>query len=201
MVPSRFIVHVSADNRYKLYVNGKLVSLGPARGDIYNWSFETVDLAPYLRKGKNTLASVVWNYAERKPVAQISYDQTGFILQGNTGHEAVVNTDTTWVCLRNKAYAPWTEWQVLGYYVAGPGEELEASAYPWGWEQPDYDDRKWEKAVRGMEVPRKDREITRDGCWFLARYLRWTAGSSVWPSSAGRKGSNARKDFLTGQKL
>ena len=128
--------HVSADNRYKLYVNGKLVSLGPARGDIYNWSFETVDLAPYLRKGKNTLASVVWNYAERKPVAQISYDQTGFILQGNTGHEAVVNTDTTWVCLRNKAYAPWTEWQVLGYYVAGPGEELEASAYPWGWEQP-----------------------------------------------------------------
>ena len=114
VVPSRFIVHVSADNRYKLYVNGKLVSLGPARGDIYNWSFETVDLAPYLKKGKNTLASVVWNYAERKPVAQISYDQTGFILQGNTGHEAVVNTDTTWVCLRNKAYAPWTEWQVLG---------------------------------------------------------------------------------------
>ena len=52
VVPSRFIVHVSADNRYKLYVNGKLVSLGPARGDIYNWSFETVDLAPYLRKGR-----------------------------------------------------------------------------------------------------------------------------------------------------
>ena len=78
MVPSRFIVHVSADNRYKLYVNGKLVSLGPARGDIYNWSFETVDLAPYLRKGKNTLASVVWNYAERKPVAQISYDPVSY---------------------------------------------------------------------------------------------------------------------------
>ena len=30
VVPSRFIVHVSADNRYKLYVNGKLVSLGPS---------------------------------------------------------------------------------------------------------------------------------------------------------------------------
>ena len=82
VVPSRFIVHVSADNRYKLYVNGKLVSLGPARGDIYNWSFETVDLAPYLRKGKNTLASVVWNYAERKPVAQISYDQTCKAIRG-----------------------------------------------------------------------------------------------------------------------
>jgi alpha-L-rhamnosidase len=27
--PSTFMVHVSADNRYKLYVNGTLVSLGP----------------------------------------------------------------------------------------------------------------------------------------------------------------------------
>jgi hypothetical protein len=27
--PAMFIVHVSADNRYKLYVNGTLVSLGP----------------------------------------------------------------------------------------------------------------------------------------------------------------------------
>lgn len=51
-VPSRFIVHVTADNRYKLYLNGRFVSLGPARGDIYNWNFETVDLAPYLKRGK-----------------------------------------------------------------------------------------------------------------------------------------------------
>lgn len=56
-VPSRFIVHVTADNRYKLYLNGRFVSLGPARGDIYNWNFETVDLAPYLIKGKNVLAA------------------------------------------------------------------------------------------------------------------------------------------------
>ena len=28
--PDRFIIHVSADNRYKLYVNGTQVSVGPA---------------------------------------------------------------------------------------------------------------------------------------------------------------------------
>lgn len=148
--PTQFIVHVSADNRYKLYVNGTFVSLGPARGDIYNWNFETVDIAPYLRKGKNTLASVVWNYAEQKPVAQVSMNQTGFILQGNSEKEAVVDTDTTWLCMRNKAYAPWNEWQVMGYYVVGPGEELNASVYPWGWEQPEYPDAGWIKAVQGM---------------------------------------------------
>src|SRR5690349_20516003 len=33
--PAHFMIHVSADNRYKLFVNDSLVSLGPARGDLY----------------------------------------------------------------------------------------------------------------------------------------------------------------------
>ena len=32
--PARFIVHASADNRYKLYVNGVLAGEGPSRGDL-----------------------------------------------------------------------------------------------------------------------------------------------------------------------
>ncbi len=150
-VPSRFIVHVSADNRYKLYVNGTLVSLGPARGDIYNWNFETVDIAPYLQSGRNVLAAVVWNYAEQKPVAQISYNQTGFLLQGNTDTEAIVNTDTSWCCLKNEAYSPWNGGSVRGYYVAGPGEKLDVAAYPWGWEAVAYDDSQWQPVAAGME--------------------------------------------------
>ncbi|MDH6358611.1 alpha-L-rhamnosidase C-terminal domain-containing protein [Parabacteroides sp. PF5-9] len=150
-IPSRFIVHVSADNRYKLYINGEFVSLGPARGDIYNWNFETVDLAPYLKKGKNVLAAVVWNYAERKPVAQISFNQTGFILQGNTETESIVNTDKSWVCIKNQGYGFWNGGQVLGYYVAGPGELLTSASYPWGWEQPDYNDSTWKTAVAGID--------------------------------------------------
>ncbi|RFM27024.1 hypothetical protein [Deminuibacter soli] len=41
-----FSVHVSVDNRYKLYINGKLASLGPARGEHLQWNYETVNLAP-----------------------------------------------------------------------------------------------------------------------------------------------------------
>ena len=75
--PASFIVNVSADNRYKLFVNGKFVSLGPARGDIFHWNFETLDIAPYLQNGKNVIAAIVWNYGDMRPEAQISY-QTGF---------------------------------------------------------------------------------------------------------------------------
>src|SRR5215212_11083282 len=59
--PAHFNIHVSADNRYKLFINGQLVSLGPARGDIFHWNYETVDLANYLHNGENTVAAIVWN--------------------------------------------------------------------------------------------------------------------------------------------
>ena len=60
-VPKTYPVYVSADNRYKLFVNEKLVSLGPARGDLAHWNYETVDLAPFLRSGQNIIAAQVWN--------------------------------------------------------------------------------------------------------------------------------------------
>ncbi|MEA4808931.1 alpha-L-rhamnosidase-related protein [Macellibacteroides fermentans] len=149
-LPERFLVHVTADNRYKLFLNGTMVSLGPARGDVYNWSYETVDLSPWLQKGTNVLAAEVWNFAEQKPLAQVSFNQTGFLMQGNSATEEVVNTDASWLCTINKAYAPW--WKpVHGYYAVGACEQLDAALYPWGWEQPRYDDAGWKKARAGME--------------------------------------------------
>lgn len=150
LVLSQFIVHVSADNRYKLYVNGNLVSLGSARGDILNWNFETVDIAPYLQLGNNVIAAVVWNYAERKPTAQMSLNQMGFLLQGNSEMEEIVNTNRSWKCIRNAAYSPWEEGVVVGYYAAGPGELVNANIYPWGWEKPEYDDSSWSAANEGL---------------------------------------------------
>ncbi len=50
--PSTFVIHVSADNRYKLFVNGTHVSQGPARGDLYFWNFESVDIASHLNEGR-----------------------------------------------------------------------------------------------------------------------------------------------------
>ena len=67
-VPKPFVVHVTADNRYRLFVNGKFVSAGPARSDLDHWRYETLDLAPHLREGQNALAAVVWNEIGRAHV-------------------------------------------------------------------------------------------------------------------------------------
>jgi hypothetical protein len=144
--PGRFVVHLTADNRYQLFVNGKYVCRGPARGDVAHWRFETVDLAPYLQAGRNVLAAVVWNYGEHITLSQITY-KTGFLLQGDSEAEAAVNTDDSWKVTRNKGFAPipFGPISFRTYYVAGPGDKLDAAQYPWGWETAHYDDAGWEK--------------------------------------------------------
>ena len=144
-VPSRFVVHVSADNRYRLYVNGLEVSSGPQRSDVTHWRYETLDLAPQLRAGRNVIAALVWNWGSARPVAQHSH-RTGFLLQGNGAAEAaLVNSGPGWKLLLDSAYAPIviTNATVANYYAAAPGDSIDGSRYPWGWERPDYRDEAW----------------------------------------------------------
>lgn len=150
--PQQYVIHVSADNRYKLYVNGQLASLGPARTDVKNWNFETVDIAPYLKAGDNQIAAVVWNFANQKPVAQMSGGSAVFIIQGNTDAEKDINTNRSWKAIRNTAYSPIAVGygQVLGYYAAGATDKVDASKYPWGWELAGYDDSQWKDVKTTM---------------------------------------------------
>ncbi|MBC2839329.1 alpha-L-rhamnosidase C-terminal domain-containing protein [Robiginitalea sp. SC105] len=137
-VPESFVVHVSADNRYKLYVNGRYITFGPARGDRLNWRYESLDLAPYLKEGVNVLAATVWNFADHRPVAQHSV-RTGFILQGDGPAERLADTDGSWLAGRCGAFEPLPV-ELNAYYVVGPGESFDAAAHNWGWQEAGYRD-------------------------------------------------------------
>ncbi|KAF0233162.1 MAG: glycoside, partial [Prolixibacteraceae bacterium] len=147
-VPPEFIIHVSADNRYRLFVNGEPVCFGPARGDLMHWRYESIDISAYLKAGENTLAAVVWNFAGLKPWAQHSL-QTAFILQGNTETEKIVDTNSSWKVLKNNAYKPadaGSEKTGGQFIVVGPCDEVDAAKYPWNWEKPGFDDSAWKNA-------------------------------------------------------
>ena len=158
--PMQFPVHVTGDNRYILYVNGVRVSEGPARGDLYHWRYESLDISPYLRAGRNALAAVVWNDGQYTGYAQIS-NETGFLLQGDTDAQAVVNTGANWKAVRDAAYTPnpIAADQVTGYFAIGPQEHFDAAKYPWGWEQTGFNDSRWLKArVGSTGEPRGSRD-------------------------------------------
>ena len=142
-VPAHFWVHVSADNRFLLHVNGKYAAEGPARGDLFHWRFETVDLARLLQPGRNVLAAVVWNFGELAPVAQMS-NRTGFLMQGDTEAEASVNTGKDWQVRQETGRAALGHEGARGYYAAGPAEKIDGRLLDWSWDQPQADSSGWE---------------------------------------------------------
>ena len=146
-----FVIHVSGDQRYRLFVNGKAVCFGPARGDLRNWNYETIDIAPFLKPGENILAALIWNMGTGAPAAQVSY-QTGFVLQGNSGKEQMVNTDSSWRIIRCKAYHPESFPPArLASYIVGDCDSVDFKDYPWGWQMPAYNDRDWKRPVSEPE--------------------------------------------------
>jgi alpha-L-rhamnosidase len=142
--PDSFVIHVSADNRYRLFVNGESVSSGPARGDLRHWRYETVDIAPQLKAGKNVLAAVVWNFGRDRPVYQVT-NETAFIMNGHGSNEQIVNTGSNsgWISTQSTAYKP-LDYKGEGYYVVGPGADIDGAKYLWGWNQPEFDDSGWQ---------------------------------------------------------
>lgn len=57
------LLHVSADTRYRLYLNGESISFGPAKSYLSHWYYDTVDITPYLKVGVNVLAARVLRFS------------------------------------------------------------------------------------------------------------------------------------------
>ena len=64
-------LHISADERYEVWLDGTRLGRGPERGDGRPWFFETYDLE--LLPGAHTLAARVWALGELAPHAQHSF--------------------------------------------------------------------------------------------------------------------------------
>jgi len=154
VVPKSLILHVSADNRYNLFINGDRCCYGPAKGDLKTYKYDVVDVAPYLKEGKNQLAALVYNGGNEKPLAFLSV-QTAFFLKAENDAFNELNTNESWRVLKNPAYKPVSYYDMLtkerwfyGFYACGPGDEVFASKFPWDWENADYDDSDWQPAEK-----------------------------------------------------
>src|SRR3954467_1575194 len=65
-------IHVSADERYELFLDGERIGRGPERGDLDHWFFESHDLE--LKAGAHTLVARTWWLGPQgpAPIAQFS---------------------------------------------------------------------------------------------------------------------------------
>jgi hypothetical protein len=203
-VPDSFVVYVSADNRYRLFVNGDGICEGPARDDLHHWPYDTIDLAPYLKSGKNVIAAQVVNYGEFRSGGQFS-EQTAFILQ--TKHEPLLDSNAEWKVMKNHAVQanPITPesfpeyYPVLGFYAGGPCDSLYADKYPWGWQQPDYDDSNCPDARQIRKGA--GRGFAYGNVWFLVpRQIKMMEEEPQQIGSVERSDIQVDADFLAGKK-
>lgn len=83
--PGEAKIQISADSRYKCYLNGTLIGFGPAKGDPVHRYYDTIDLTPFLVSGKNTFLALVLRYpfaAESGNHSLIRSREPGLYLSG-----------------------------------------------------------------------------------------------------------------------
>jgi alpha-L-rhamnosidase len=73
----RTTLHVTADERYELHLDGKFIGRGSERGDRANWYYESYPVT--LPPGEHTLAARVWALGKLAPWAQVCV-RAGFFL-------------------------------------------------------------------------------------------------------------------------
>ncbi|VUC26851.1 unnamed protein product [Clonostachys rosea] len=61
-LPTKALLHFTADTRYKLNINGTRAAIGPARSSHSIWYYDSLDIAPLLRVGDNEICFIVIRY-------------------------------------------------------------------------------------------------------------------------------------------
>jgi hypothetical protein len=142
--PAKFVIHVSGDARYLLKVNGQVVASGPQWGAAPSWRYESLDLAPWLQAGKNVISARVRSYGDGGPLASMGR-RLGFILQGDTATERILDTGASWKVWPDTSTTPFKDDRdkLHTYFALGPGERHDGTSHPWGWETAAFDNSAW----------------------------------------------------------
>lgn len=169
-VPEKFVIFISADNRYRLFINGVYVTSGPSSSDLGNYRYETLDIAKYLKPKENMVAVEVVNFGEYRKASTLSF-QTALIVQGHDDNVIDINTDLQngWKIKKDDAFGsiPFVSDSLRGYYAAGPGEHFYSKFYPWNWKEADFDDSGWSEVRAATVEFAVGRGFLYGSTWFL----------------------------------
>ena len=141
-VPEALTANIAADSKYWLWINGEMVVFegglkrGPSISDTY---YDEVEIAPYLKKGENTIALLVW-YFGRNGFSHISSGTAGLLFEA-VGPGIEIVTDRTWKGFVYEAYQT-TEAPHPNSRLAESNVRFDARLAEAGWNQPGYQSKK-----------------------------------------------------------
>lgn len=200
-------VKISADTKYKLYVNGHFVEYGPARGDFQVWFYDTVRIDPFLHPGTNCIGVAVLRYPEDTFAGNHGMFRTslpGLGMKGSltlkNGKKYTLQTDETWKSKKDFRVSFMREEERFAPLIIH--EKVYGDPLFRAWKMPGYNDYYWEKVFiypkNRISVAVSPGNLNPRQIPYMYRKRRKFSGISCIRMSMHK--SSEWKDFLDGKK-
>jgi len=157
-VPEKVYLDISADDFYKLYINGKYVTQGPAQSYPFYYYFNRLDVTEYLEPGENVIAVHVYYQGLINRAYNSGDYRQGMIAEMiavETNHDIVDDTisgrhliDDNWKFTRAEEYSTTGTSEYLTQFT----EHIDNRKKRVGWKEKGYDDSLWELASKKHNI-------------------------------------------------
>ncbi len=137
------IVRITADDYYKLYINGAFVGQGPASGTPEHTYFNEIDVSRWLHPGHNVIAVHTYYQGLVNRVWVSGDNRHGLLMDLEVDGRTVVKSDESFLTARHDAFSAIGK---VGYDTQFM-ERYDAGAKAVGFERTDFDDSAWTHAV------------------------------------------------------
>jgi len=102
-LPAKKEIKITADSRYKLYINGKFVQEGPQKPlDQKEWFVDTANAAPYLVPGANVVAVEMLRFAASQNDSLYRTNTPCLYIEDCTADNPSFSGKNGWKCTINR---------------------------------------------------------------------------------------------------
>lgn len=135
-------IYITADDYYKLYINGSFVAQGPAPSYHFEYNYNVIDVSAFLKPGKNVIAVHTLYQGLINRVWQSGDNRHGMLLDLEVNGNIIVSSDETF---KTAVHGAYRETGTVGYQTQFL-EEYDSRQAEVFFEQSEFDDSTWQNA-------------------------------------------------------